>query len=108
MMNARTKSIQERGTFATDMSKVGIICFMLGILGFISFLISISIVSYIDDRIAEDCDTELGTIGQITGIDEGQCQDGRDRKSQIESIQIPILSISALLGLGGGMMIFRD
>ena len=39
---------------------------------------------------------------------EGQCQDARDWKSQIESIQIPILSIAALLGLGGGMMIFRD
>ena len=108
MMNARTKSIQERGTFAADMSKAGIICFILGILGFISFLISISIVSYIDDRITEECDTELGTIGQITGIDEGQCQDARDWKSQIESIQIPILSIAALRGLGGGMMIFRD
>ena len=90
------------------MSKAGIICFALGIIGFISFLISISIVGYIDDRINEECDTEVGTIGQIIGADEGQCQDARDWKSLITSLQIPILSIGALFGLTGGMMIFRD
>ena len=30
---------------------------------------------YLEDRIAEDCDDEVGTIGQIIGADEGQCQD---------------------------------
>ena len=33
---------------------------------------------YLEDRIAEDCDDEGGTIGQIIGADEGQCQDARD------------------------------
>ena len=34
-----------------NMSKVGIICLVLGVLGFTAFLISITIVGYIDDRV---------------------------------------------------------
>jgi hypothetical protein len=87
---------------------MGIVFFVLGIIGFLSFLISVSIVGYIDERIKEECDTEVGTVGQIIGADEGQCQDARDWKSLITDIQIPLLSLGALLGLIGGMLIFRD
>jgi len=90
------------------MSRMGIVFFILGIIGFLSFLISISLVGYIDDRIKEECDTEVGTVGQIIGADEGQCQDARDWKNLITNMQIPLLSLGALLGLIGGMLIFRD
>jgi|TARA_B110000263_G_scaffold31671_1_gene23983 hypothetical protein len=108
MMNARTESIQEERYFARDMSRVGVISFALGVIGFISFLISISIIGYIDDRIEEECDTEAGTIGQIIGADEGQCQDARDWRNVISSLQIPMLGVGALLGFSGGMLIVRD
>ena len=41
---------------------------------------------YLEDRIAEDCDDEVGTIGQIIGADEGQCQDARDLREQVASV----------------------
>ena len=90
------------------MNKLGLFCIVLGVIGLISFLITILLAGYIDERIQDECDSDIGTIGQIIGADEGQCQDARDWKSLITSLQIPILSIGALLGLTGGMMIFRD
>jgi len=40
---------------------------------------------YLEERIAEECDDEAGTIGQIIGADEGQCQDARDVRNQVAS-----------------------
>ena len=40
---------------------------------------------YLEERIAEECDDEVGTIGQIIGADEGQCQDARDLRNQVAS-----------------------
>ena len=37
---------------------------------------------YLNERITEDCDDEVGTIGEIIGADEGQCQDARDLREQ--------------------------
>ena len=90
------------------MNSGGIICLALGILGFIMFLISISVVGYIDDRVEQECDTEIGTIGQIIGADEGQCQDARNSKDFVKSLQLPLLGVGALFGLSGGMLIIRD
>ena len=41
---------------------------------------------YLNDRITEDCDDEVGTIGEIIGADEGQCQDARDLREQVASV----------------------
>ena len=41
---------------------------------------------YLEDRIAEDCDDEAGTIGELIGADEGQCQDARDLQGQVASV----------------------
>ena len=49
------------------MNKLGLFCIVLGVIGLISFLITILVTSYIDERIQEECDSEIGTIGQITG-----------------------------------------
>ena len=37
-------------------------------------------IDYIDNQLEENCDSTSGQIGQITGWDEGQCQDGRDSR----------------------------
>ena len=41
---------------------------------------------YLEERIAEECDDEAGTIGQIIGADEGQCQDARELRDQVSSV----------------------
>ena len=41
---------------------------------------------YLEERIAEDCDDEAGTIGELIGADEGQCQDARDLQGQVASV----------------------
>jgi hypothetical protein len=51
----------------------------------LSFVASIG-VDIIDQRIADECEDETGTIGEIIGADEGQCQDGRDMRDRVDSI----------------------
>ena len=51
----------------------------------LSFVASI-VVDAIDQRIADECEDETGTIGEIIGADEGQCQDGRDMRDRVDSI----------------------
>ena len=41
---------------------------------------------YLEERITEECEDEIGTIGEILGADEGQCQDARDLREQVSSI----------------------
>ena len=53
---------------------------------------------YLEERIAEDCDDEVGTFSQIIGADEGQCQDARDLQDQVASVG------KMLLYLGGASM----
>ena len=45
-------------------------------------------VDYIDNQLEENCDSTSGQIGQITGWDEGQCQDGRDSRDLLSSLSI--------------------
>ena len=51
----------------------------------LSFVASI-VVDTIDQRIADECEDETGTIGEIIGADEGQCQDGRDWAVIVDTI----------------------
>ncbi|SVD94554.1 uncharacterized protein METZ01_LOCUS447408 [marine metagenome] len=51
----------------------------------LSFVASI-VVDTIDQRIADECEDETGTIGEIIGADEGQCQDGRDTRDRVDSL----------------------
>ena len=51
----------------------------------LSFVASI-VVDTINQRIADECEDETGTIGEIIGADEGQCQDGRDMRDRVDSI----------------------
>ena len=53
------------------MSKLGLFSMILGVIGLISFLVTVLLVGYIDERIQNECDSDIGTIGQLTGLDEG-------------------------------------
>ena len=55
------------------------------------------VVSYYDERIAEDCDDTVGTIGQAVGADEGQCQDAKDQRDTLDSLVPPLNVVGALL-----------
>ncbi len=55
------------------------------------------VVSYYDERIAEDCDDTVGTIGQVVGADEGQCQDAKEQRDTLDSLVMPLNVLGALL-----------
>ena len=41
---------------------------------------------YLNERISEECDDDIGTLGELIGADEGQCQDARDLREQVSSV----------------------
>jgi len=43
-------------------------------------------VDLLDESIAEECGDELGTLGELIGADEGQCQDARNLQDQVASV----------------------
>lgn len=87
------------------MNKIGLFCTVLGVIGLISFLITILLAGYIDERIQDDCDSDIGTIGQITGLDEGECQNARDLTDSVSSLQVPSLLAGVSFIVIGGMLI---
>jgi len=60
---------------------------------------------YLEERIAEECDDEAGTIGQIIGADEGQCQDARDLRNQVGSTGQILKYLNTTLLLASVVMI---
>ena len=92
MMNARIlAAFNNKYMLLWDMNKLGLFCIVLGVIGLISFLITILLAGYIDERIRDECDSDIGTIGQITGLDEGECQNARDLTDSVSSLQVPSL-----------------
>ena len=95
-----------------DMSKFGTfggaIFLILGILAFIGFLVTGAVVDYIDSELEANCDSTSGQIGQVTGIDEGQCQDGRNTREMVISLQTPLLIFGGLMSMSGGLIIFKS
>tara|TARA_B100001564_G_scaffold181895_1_gene152755 strand:- start:704 stop:979 length:276 start_codon:yes stop_codon:yes gene_type:complete len=87
------------------MNKLGLFCIVLGVIGLISFLITILLAGYIDERIRDECDSDIGTIGQITGLDEGECQNARDLTDSVSSLQVPSLLTGVLFIVIGGVLI---
>ena len=90
------------GTFGGTLSLV------IGALLIIGWIGVGMIVDYIDNELEENCDSTAGQIGQITGWDEGQCQDGRDTKDLVSSLQMPLLGFGAILVVFGGVLFFRS
>ena len=90
------------GTFSGTLSLV------IGALLIIGWIGAGMVVDYIDNELEENCDSTAGQIGQITGWDEGQCQDGRDTKDLVSSLQMPLLGFGAILVVFGGVLFFRS
>ena len=87
------------------MNKLGLFSIVLGVIGLISFLITILLAGYIDERIQDECDSDIGTIGQITGLDEGECQNARDLTDSVSSLQVPSLLTGVSFIVIGGVLI---
>ena len=86
----------------------GVIFLIVGIVAGIGFLVTGAVVDYIDSELEANCDSTSGQIGQITGIDEGQCQDGRNTREMVISLQTPLLIFGGLMSISGGLIIFKS
>ena len=68
-------------------------------------VINITLRSKFDERIQDECDSDIGTIGQITGLDEGECQNARNLSDSVSSLQIPSILIGVSFIVIGGLLI---
>ena len=85
----------------------GIFSLFLGVLFLIGWAGAGMGADYIDNQLEENCDSTSGQIGQITGWDDGQCQDGRDTRDLLSSIQYSLLLGGAALCITGVWMLVR-
>ena len=85
----------------------GIISLFLGVLFLIGWAGAGMGVDYIGNQLEENCDSTSGQIGQITGWDEGRCQDGRDARDLLSSLQYSFLLGGAALCIVGVWMFAR-
>ena len=105
------ESLKKEGCQVRDMGKAGkisgTISLILGVLFFIGWFGAGIGVDYIDNQLDEKCDSTSGQIGQFTGWDEGQCEDGRDSRDFLSSLQYPLLLGGAALCITGVWMLVR-
>jgi hypothetical protein len=74
------------------MSKLaGTFGFLVGASLILSFFVATFAINYIDEKIEDDCDSITGQIGQITGADEGQCDEGSAIRDLLVLIRYPLL-----------------
>ncbi len=110
-MNARIGSIEETRLSDRGMGKAGTIggtlSLIVGVLFLIGWFGAGMGIDYIDNQLEENCDSTSGQIGQITGWDEGQCQDGRDSRDLLSSLQYSLLLGGAALSSTGLFMLVR-
>ena len=105
------EALKKQGCQFRDMGKAGkisgTISLFLGVLFLIGWVGAVMGVDYIDNQLEENCDSTSGQIGQITGWDEGQCQDGRDSRDLLSSLQYSLLLGGAALCSTGVFMLVR-
>ena len=65
----------------------------------VGFFVAGFAIDYIDERIAEDCDSTTDQIGQVGGLDDGQCDEGSATRDLLALIRIPILVLGIAFGL---------
>ena len=82
------------GATKTVVKTVTVIMGILLILGSFGALV---VANEIDRRVSEDCEDAVGSIGEIIGADEEQCQDARDLRDNLRSAILPLIVIGALL-----------
>ena len=85
----------------------GTISLILGVLFLIGWFGAGMAVDHIDNQLEENCDSTSGQIGQITGWDGGKCQDGRDTRDLLSSLQYSLLLGGAALCIAGAWMLVR-
>ena len=105
------RALKKRGCLVRGMGKAGRIAGTLSLIVGVLFLIGWfgagMGIDYIDNQLEENCDSTSGQIGQITGWDEGQCQDGRDSRDLLSSLQYSLLLGGAALCSTGVFMLVR-
>ena len=105
-------ALKKQGCLNRIMGKVGTfggtLFVILGVLFLIGWFGAGMGIDYIDNQLEENCDSTSGQIGQITGWDEGQCQDGRDSRDFVSSLQTPLLLIGVVLSGMGVFMLVRS
>ena len=82
------------GTVKTVIKTVIVI---MGILLILASFGALVVANEIDSRVSEDCEDAVGSIGEIIGADEEQCQDARDLRDTLRSAFLPLIFIGALL-----------
>ena len=104
-------ALKKEGCMNRSMGKVGTfggtLFVILGVLFLIGWFGAGMGIDYIDNQLEENCDSTSGQIGQITGWDEGQCQDGRDSRDLLSSLQYSLLLGGAALCSTGVWMLVR-
>ena len=110
-MHAHIGRIEKTRLSAQDMGKAGkisgTVSLILGVLFLIGWFGAGIGVDYIDNQLEENCDSTSGQIGQITGWDEGQCQDGRDTRDLLSSLQYSLLLGGVALSSTGVFVLVR-
>jgi len=84
------------GTAKTVIKTVIVI---MGILLILASFGALVVANEIDSRVSEDCEDAVGSIGEIIGADEEQCQDARDTRDNLRSAFLPLSAIGAILVL---------
>ena len=104
-------ALKKQGCLISGMGKAGKISGTLSVIVGVLFLIGWfgagMGIDYIDNQLEENCDSTSGQIGQITGWDEGQCQDGRDTRDLLSSLQYSLLLGGAALCIAAVWMLVR-
>ena len=105
------RALKKRGCLVRGMGKAGRIAGTLSLIVGVLFLIGWfgggMGIDCIDNQLEENCDSTSGQIGQLTGWDEGQCQDGRDTRDLLSSLQYSLQLGGAALCIAGVWMLVR-
>ena len=70
---------------------------IMGILLILASFGALVVANEIDSRVSEECEDTVGSIGEIIGADEEQCQDARDLRDNLRSAFLPLIIIGAFL-----------
>ena len=68
---------------------------IMGILLILASFGALVVANEIDSRVSEECEDAVGSIGEIIGADEEQCQDARDLRDNLRSAFLPLIIIGA-------------
>ena len=83
----------------TTKTVIKTIIVIIGILLILASFGASVVANEIDSRVSEDCEDAVGSIGEIIGADEEQCQDARDLRDNLRSSFLPLIVIGTLLVL---------